>query len=65
MASSEKCLIHVIGTLLRLKGGTKTFEFSGKSVEGKIILKDPKTGITYLVKYEEIDWSPIINLKTF
>ncbi len=63
MASIEKCLIPEIGTLLRLKGGSKNFEFHGKDVSGKILLKDPQTCICYLVYPEEVNWTPIVHLK--
>ncbi len=59
MASDPECKSPKIGTLLRLKGGTKYFEFLGKDqASGKIILKNPVTEITYLVRDDEIEWCP-------
>ncbi len=63
MGSCRERKFPQIGTLLREKRGVKDLEFTGKDPEGKIILRDPITGVTYLVKPEEIIWEPITKLK--
>ncbi len=45
-----------IGTLVRYNGDLKTMQFCGKDQEGRVILRDPKSGIKYLVKAEEVRW---------
>ena len=49
-----------IGTLLRLKGGTKNLVFRGKDSEGKILLYDAKIGVTHIVNADDVLWKPII-----
>ncbi len=52
-----------IGTLVRLKRGTRAWEFRGQYQEGKILLYDPLSGITNLIRTEEIIWKPHKALK--
>ncbi len=56
MTQNSKPNFAPTGTLVRLKGGKKDFEFFGEHQEGRIVLKDPTTGIFYLVRIDEADW---------
>ncbi len=44
---------------LRLKGGTKDFEFFAKE-DGKILLEDPILRTLIIVRTDEIDWKAFL-----
>ncbi len=45
-----------IGTLVRYDGDLKALQYRGKDQEGRIVLRDPKSGIKYLVKAKDVKW---------
>jgi len=52
-----------LGSLVRLKSGVFEWEYRGRTEDGKIILYTPvpfsPSGITILVKEEEVDWESL------